>query len=86
MGISTLDLKNIETGNVNELSSDIIEKLSDLYFCSTCYILNGDGFMGSKGEFTYLGFNKDELINMATIHKIVKNQVEMDKMLISSAR
>ncbi len=82
--ISKLDLDNVETGNVSELNADIIEKLSNLYFCSTDYILNGDSFRGCKSEFSYLGFTKDELINMVAIHKIAKNQIEMDKLMMSS--
>lgn len=79
--ISQLDLENIESGNIDSLSSDIIEKLSNLYFCPINYILTGENPVKNRVDFNYEGSSAKELENMAKIFKITKNEIEMDNML-----
>ena len=79
--ISQLNLENIESGNIDSLSSDIIEKLSNLYFCPINYILTGENPVKNRVDFNYEGSSAKELENMANIFKITKNNIEMDKML-----
>lgn len=83
LGISECVLKNIENGTASSVTSDIVEKLSDLYFCSADYILNGIGII-DIASFDYSGFNKYDLEGIAKIFKVQKNQEEMDKILDSA--
>lgn len=81
LGISELELDNIENGSAVSINSDIIEKISNLYFCPVNYILNGTDAIENRVDFNYDGYNAKELENMSKIFKITKNQIEMDKML-----
>lgn len=83
LGVSEYDLRSIENGTASSITSDIVEKLSDLYFCSADYILNGIGTI-DIASFDYSGFNKYDLEGIANIFKAQKNQEEMDKILDSA--
>lgn len=81
LDISEIELENIENGTINSINSDIIEKLSNLYYCHISYILNGENAIENRMYFNYEGCSAKELKNMATIFIIIKNQIKMDRML-----
>ena len=81
LDISETDLERIETGTTNLINSDIIEKLSNLYYIPISYILNGENTIENRIYFNYEGCSAKELKNMATIFSIIKNQIKMDRML-----
>lgn len=81
LGISESDLEKIESGTIDSLNADIVEKISDLYFCPVEYILTGNNPIKNRVDFNYAGFDKDRLDGMAKIFRITKNQIWMDEVL-----
>lgn len=79
LDIDTVVLSRIEDGQ-ESTTSDAVEKLSDLFFCSEDYILFGKG---DEPEFVFVlqGMNHtiESLKGLSKINKIVKNQFFMDE-------
>lgn len=78
LGISELDLENIENGKVNSLSSDIVEKLSILYLCPPNYILLEEDELKHKANLDFSKHDSKGLANIAKVFTIIKNQIEME--------
>lgn len=76
-------IAKIEKGERN-ITSDVIEKLSNLFCCSVDYILFGKN---QEQKFTVSfrtgNLTSDDLNSLAVINKIVLNQFEMERMLKS---
>lgn len=81
LDISENDLKNIEFGNISLLDSVMINRLSDLYFCSVDYLLTGKNNFKTNLLIDYTNFNKSELHGLSNVLKIIKNMIEMDDLL-----
>lgn len=71
----------MEKGERN-ITSDVIEKLSNLFCCTVDYILFGET-QKQKCTISFRTSNltSDDLKSLAIINKIVLNKFEMDKML-----
>ena len=72
-------IAKIERGE-RSISSDVIEKLSYLFCCTTDYILTGeDSEQKCLISFRSGDITESDLESLAIINKIVLNQFEMDK-------
>lgn len=78
LGISELDLENIESGEIDSLSSDIVEKLSILYICPPDYILLEEDELKHKVNFDFSKHDSKGLANIAKVFTIIQNQIEME--------
>ncbi len=78
LGISELDLENIENGEIDSLSSDIVEKLSILYLCPPDYILLEEDEIKHKVNFDFSKHDSKGLANIVKVFTIIKNQIEME--------
>ena len=80
LDIDTVILSQIENGQ-KTTTADVMEKLSDLFFCSEDYILFGEG---DEPEFVFVlqGMNHtvELLKSLSRLNKIAKNQFFMDKL------
>lgn len=79
LGLDQSMITKLEKGE-RSISSDVIEKLSALYCCPVDYLLDGD----NGQDFCCVSFRSnsltsDDLKSLARIHKIVLNQMELDK-------
>ena len=72
-------IAKIERGE-RSISSDVIEKLSYLFCCTTDYILTGeDSEQKCMISFRSGDITESDLESLTIINKIVLNQFEMDK-------
>ena len=72
-------IAKIERGD-RSVSSDVIEKLSYLFCCTTNYILTGeDPEQKCMISFRSGDITESDLESLTIINKIVLNQFEMDK-------
>lgn len=74
-------ISKIESGE-RSLSIDLLEKLSNLFCCPLKKLL-ADGSLELKVEFAFRTNNLDEkdLFALASVNKIVMNQMTMDEMI-----
>ena len=72
-------IAKIERGD-RSVSSDVIEKLSYLFCCTTNYILTGEDLeQKCMISFRSGDITESDLESLTIINKIVLNQFEMDK-------